>query len=58
MKKRIALLCTAALVFSLSACGQTEQTQNESEAEVQTESQNESQTDTPLLSGCSILRRS
>lgn len=47
MKKRIALLCTAALVFSLSACGQTEQTQNESEAEVQTESQNESQTDTP-----------
>lgn len=48
MKKRIALLCSFALLFGLSACSQTEHTRNESrQNETQSESQNESQTDTP-----------
>lgn len=48
MKKRIALLCSFALLFGLSACSQTEQTRNESrQNETQSESQIQSQTDAP-----------
>lgn len=46
MKKRIVLLCSFAFLFTLSACGQTEQRQNETQDETSTEAPSEAPAET------------